>query len=78
VSEQIVFEAAALRGAGEFAAAIALIESNLANLTSDSRIPGLLQAFYSAHEAGMKNKARELAHMIAAEEPGLPSIGEYL
>jgi hypothetical protein len=75
----IAIESAALRGARNFAEAIAIVEGiDWSTYPPEDRVPALVQAFYAACEAGMKDKARELARRIAADEPELPSIQPYL
>jgi len=78
MSNKIVDNAAALRGEGHFEEAIRLVESSLSQLDEISRQPALLNALYAAKEGGLTDKAKELAALIAEEDPDLPSIQEFL
>ena len=78
MTKEVVYQAAALRGRGDFQDAIDLVEKNRANLDEYSRIPALIQAFQAAVEGGLVSDARRLAAEIAQEEPNLPSIQNYL
>lgn len=75
---QVVHQAAALRGQRQFQEAIDLVEKHYPNLDPNLRIVALIQAFHAAQEAELFEKAKLLAHQIAKEEPGLPSIQSYL
>lgn len=76
--DDIVRQAAVLRAQGKFDDAIDLIERQLGALDDVSRIPGLLQAYYAAKQGGFSEKAKQLARLIAKEEPRLPSIQDDL
>jgi hypothetical protein len=76
--QDVIRSAASLRGQRKYQEAIDIVESNVASLEAWARCPAMLQAFYAAIEAGMTEKARELARSIAKQEPLLPSIQKYL
>ena len=78
MSKELVMQSAALRGSGQFQEAIDLIESNLSTLDEETRLPALLNAFYAAIEAGFLIKAKELALLVAREDPNVPSIQPFL
>ena len=69
----LVVRAAELRGGGDFAGAIALVESKLGELESDCMENAYQQCFYAAHEA-----ATAYAKKLAKLDPNLPSIQAYL
>lgn len=67
-----------LRAQGNYIEAVAEIENNLSSFDELERQPALIQAFYAAKEGSLNKKARELARIIAQEDPDLPSIQNYL
>ncbi len=77
-SRKHVLTAAALRGKGKFAEAIAEIEDNIKSFDEETMVPALLEALYAAKEAGDVKKARELAQQLAIHDPDIPSIKEFL
>lgn len=78
MSTDLVRQAAALREQGNLQQAIELVEANLSKFDEITRLLALLQAFYAAKEANDQSKARSLAKLVAAEDPEVPSIQEYL
>jgi hypothetical protein len=78
MSDKIVKDAAALRGRNENREAIELVLSNQALLDDITRVPALLQALYAAEAEGLSDKAKEIAQLIAQEEPDMPTIRKYL
>ena len=78
-STKLVREAAALREQGHFQQAIELVETRISECDDEiARLLALLQAFYAAIEANDEGKAAELAKLVAAEDPDVPSIQKYL
>lgn len=78
MTEAVVYRAAELRALGAYAETIAFVRENERALTDDSRMPALREAFLAALDGGMEREARELAALIAVEEPDLPTIQPYL
>ena len=79
LGEKIALESAALRGAGNYDEAIAIVENvDWSQAPPEVRVPALIQAFYAAAEASMRDKAEELAARIAQDDPDIPSIQPYL
>jgi len=74
----VVRQSAALRGNHDFAGAIALIESNLAQMEPDCLVNAYLECFYAAKEAGMQKKASEYAHKLAAIDSQIPTVKAFL
>jgi hypothetical protein len=76
--KNLIRQSARLRGRRNFAGAIALIESKLAELEPDCLVNAYLECFYAAREAGIKNKATEYARTLAAIDPEIPTVKEFL
>ncbi len=78
MSEQIVHEAAARAGRKDYQGAVDYVRAHAAELTDESRVPALLQAFKAAVEGGLSAHARELAIEIDREDPEIPSVKRFL
>jgi hypothetical protein len=78
MTERIVHRAAELRASGAYAETIAFVRNNEHALTDEARMPALREAFLAALDGGMEEEGREIARLIAVEEPDLPSIQPYL
>jgi len=78
--QTLILHAAALRGRGDCAGAIELVEDHEANqrFADDFRVPAYLQCFYAAVEGGLTSKANEYARKIAGLDAGVPSVQAYL
>jgi len=74
----LIKRSAQLRGQRDFAAAIDLIESRVAEFDPDCLLNAYMECFYAAREAGMKDKAREYAKLLAAIDPNIPSVEAFL
>jgi hypothetical protein len=74
----LIKQSAALRGGKDFAGAIALIESRLAELDPDCLLNAYLECFHAARESGLREKATEYAHKLAAIAPQIPSVKAFL
>lgn len=75
---EIIRESAALRAKGQFDEAIKLIEKNIDAIDPDIRLNAWLEAFKAAKGKGDVVQAKKYAKAVAAEEPDVPSIQEYL
>ena len=69
---------AALRAKGDYFLAALEIENNRDKFDDVSILPALLQAFYAAKEAGDRSEAENYAREIAAHDPEVPSIQDFL
>lgn len=76
--ENIIRQSAALRGQGKFDEAIQLIESNIGAIGDHIKVSAWLEAFRAAKEKGDQTQAKKYASLIAAEDPDVPSIQDYL
>ncbi len=77
-SDQVVIEAAALRGLGNFDATISLLRDSLATIHDDALVPALREYLFAAEEKGDAVLASEVARQIHRHDPGMPSIQKYL
>jgi hypothetical protein len=75
---QFIHQSAALRGQGNFDAAIAVIEANISNFSQEELLVALLQAFYAANEGGHTERAQGFAIQIQALDPNIPTIAQFL
>jgi hypothetical protein len=78
MTQLIVHRAAELRALGAYAETVRFVRENAHALTEDSRMLALREAFVAARDGRLETEARELAALLAAEEPDLPSIQPYL
>lgn len=78
LGKNIILQSAGLRGKGKFDEAIELIESNIGVIDGDIKLNAYLEAFYAAKEKGDQVKAKKFASLVAAEDPNVPSIQDYL
>lgn len=76
--DRLIKQSAALRGSKDFAGAVALIESRLADLDPDCLLNAYLECFYTACEAGSHEKATEYAYKLAAIDPQIPTVKAFL
>jgi hypothetical protein len=76
--QDIIDEAAALRGQRRFQDAIDHVEANIQSLDPSTRLVGWLQCFYAAREMGDTSQVKIFAQKCAILEPELPSIQGYL
>ncbi len=73
-----ILRSAALRGQGDFKAAIDEIETNRSKFDDISLLPALLQALYAAHERNDYAVARGYVDEILKIDPHIPNINHYL
>ncbi|RWA45700.1 hypothetical protein AU476_31340 [Cupriavidus sp. UYMSc13B] len=73
-----IHQSAALRGQRRFQEAIDLIERSLPTLDPDLHEIAYLEAFKAAKEAGDADLTRAYARKVAALDPGVPSIQDWL
>ncbi len=76
--EQLIRKAAAMRGNGHLQDAINEINNNRTAFDDITLVPALLQAFYAAKELDDTAQATTFAKELAALEPDIPSIQDYL
>lgn len=72
--EDLVKESAKLRGQGNVQQAYDLIMDDLDAFNDITLLPALIQALYAAKELGDQAKMLEVAKLIYAEDPNVPSI----
>ncbi|MBV7522288.1 hypothetical protein [Ensifer sp. ENS12] len=77
--ENAIRQSAALRGKGEFQAAINLIDEALANASGDDDVLVIanLEGLKAAEEAGFSAEAKRFAVAIKATDPDMPRIQKY-
>lgn len=78
MTKNVVLQSAEYRAKKLYKEAVEVVESNLSSLNDETRLPALLNAFYSAKEAGNIDKAKEIASLIYNEDPNIPSIKDFL
>ena len=75
---QLMGQCAILRGHGQPADAVALVEPQLANMEPDAQEVALLQLIYATSEAGMRPQMIEFARRLAGFDPNIPSVKKVL
>ena len=77
-SAEIVRQLAVRYGSLDYDGAITYFHAHEADLDDVALVPALLQAFYSARDAGRTADAQLFAQRIAVEHPDMPSIQKFL